>query len=57
METLVFAFAILLLSMGGLALGVMAGRKPIKGSCGGLACVKDIDCGACRAKRALEEPQ
>lgn len=57
METLVFAFAILLLSMGGLALGVMAGRKPIKGSCGGLACVKNIDCGACRAKRALEEPK
>ncbi|WP_306258945.1 (Na+)-NQR maturation NqrM [Pararhizobium sp. IMCC21322] len=57
METLVFAFVILLVSMGGLALGAMAGRKPIKGSCGGLACVKGIDCGACRAKRTLEEPQ
>ncbi len=57
MGTLVFAFAILLVSMGGLALGVMAGRKPIKGSCGGLACMKDIDCGACRGKRLLEEPQ
>lgn len=57
METLIFAFGILLVSMCGLALGVMSGRKPIKGSCGGLACVKDIDCGACRAKRTLEEPQ
>lgn len=57
MGTLVFAFAILLVSMGGLALGVMVGRKPINGSCGGLACMKDIDCGACRAKRTLEEPQ
>lgn len=57
METLLFAFAILLVSMGGLALGVMAGRKPIKGSCGGLACVKNIDCGACRAKHTTGEPQ
>lgn len=57
METIIFAFAILLLSMAGLALGVMAGRKPIKGSCGGLACVKGIDCGACKAKRKLGEPQ
>jgi hypothetical protein len=57
METIIFAFAILLLSMAGLALGVMAGRKPIKGSCGGLACVKGIDCGACKAKRKMGEPQ
>lgn len=56
MGTIIFAFAILLLSMGGLALGVMAGRKPIKGSCGGLACVKGIDCGACRAKHGSGEP-
>jgi hypothetical protein len=56
-ETIIFAFAILLLAMAGLALGVMAGRKPIKGSCGGLACIKGIDCGACKAKHKTGELQ
>lgn len=55
METFLFTFAIFLIAIGGLAIGVMAGRAPIKGSCGGLACVKGIDCGVCKAKRAMED--
>ncbi|MEH6726647.1 MAG: (Na+)-NQR maturation NqrM [Hyphomicrobiales bacterium] len=55
MGTIIFAFSIVLLSMGGLALGVMAGRKPIKGSCGGLACLKGVDCSVCPNKSAPGE--
>jgi len=55
METFIFAFVIILLAIAGLAVGVIAGRAPIKGSCGGLACVKGVDCGVCKAKRALED--
>lgn len=47
METLILAFAIILLAMGGLAIGSMFGRAPIKGSCGGLSCIKGADCAAC----------
>ena len=50
METIILAFFIILLAIGGLALGVTVGRPPIMGSCGGLACVKGIDCGACKAQ-------
>lgn len=50
METIILAFLILLLAIAGLAIGVLAGRAPIKGSCGGLACIKGIDCGVCKAK-------
>lgn len=55
METVLFAFVILLISICGLALGTMFGRAPIAGSCGGLACVKGIDCGACKAKHGGKE--
>lgn len=55
--TIIFAFAILLLSVGGLAIGVMAGRKPIRGSCGGLACVKGFECGSCGAKHKVTGPR
>lgn len=54
METLIFTFAIFLLAMAGLAIGAMAGRAPIKGSCGGLACIKNVDCGACGRRRQQE---
>lgn len=55
METVIFAFIVLILSIGGLALGVIAGRPPIKGSCGGLACLKGVDCGACKAGAKAED--
>ena len=40
METLITAiisFAVFGLVIGGMAVGVMAGRQPIKGSCGGVS--------------------
>lgn len=49
MSTFLLTFAIILLAIGGLAIGVLFGRPPIKGSCGGVNCIKGSDCGACRA--------
>jgi hypothetical protein len=36
MATLIGTFVLLLLVVAGMAIGVMFGRKPLKGSCGGL---------------------
>lgn len=38
MGTLVLALVLMLFAIAGLGLGVMFGRPPIKGSCGGLNC-------------------
>ncbi|MEM6477541.1 MAG: (Na+)-NQR maturation NqrM [Pseudomonadota bacterium] len=49
METFVLAFAILLLVMLGMALGVIFMDKRIKGSCGGLNAISDADqCLVCK---------
>lgn len=50
METILFTFGILLLSICGLAIGTMFGRAPVAGSCGGISCIKGVDCGACKAR-------
>ena len=34
--TLILSFVIIVLAVAGMAVGVMAGREPIKGSCGGV---------------------
>ncbi|HDZ09065.1 (Na+)-NQR maturation NqrM [Pseudohongiella sp.] len=36
MTTLIASFVIMLMVVGGMAVGVLLGREPIKGSCGGL---------------------
>lgn len=36
MSTFLFSFILIGLAMAGLSVGVLFGRKPIKGSCGGL---------------------
>ena len=54
METIILAFIISLLAILGLAIGVIMGRAPIKGSCGGLACHKRISCGVCKARQQEE---
>ena len=36
LPTLLITFAVLLVTIAGMAIGVMNGRKPISGSCGGL---------------------
>ena len=50
METVFLAVIVVCLSVLGLAAGAIMGRGPVKGSCGGLACIKGVDCAAC-AKR------
>jgi hypothetical protein len=57
MQTLLLAFPIVLLAIGGLAIGSMFGRAPVKGSCGGLACIKGTSCGACKAGGRAEEEE
>jgi hypothetical protein len=49
--TAVLSFAVFALVIGGMALGVMAGRQPIKGSCGGASgkgCELCSNRGSCR---------
>lgn len=42
------AFGVMLLVVAGMAIGVMAGRKPIAGSCGGIANLGiEKECGIC----------
>jgi len=36
MQTLILSFVVLLLIVAGMAVGVLMGRKPIAGSCGGM---------------------
>ena len=36
METLILSFVVLILIVVGMAVGVLMGRKPIAGSCGGM---------------------
>ena len=45
MTTMLLAFLLMLVLVGAMAIGVLMGRKPIQGSCGGLAQV-GVD-GAC----------
>ena len=44
---LLLGFAIVVLAMGGLALGLAFGRGAVKGSCGGMSCIKDVACEGC----------
>ena len=53
MMTLVFAVIISLLAVLGLAVGLFAGRGPIKGSCGGLSCV-GLECARCPSRQRDE---
>jgi hypothetical protein len=51
MATIILSIVIVLLSAGGLAVGLFFGRAPIKGSCGGLPCGNDTGCDACSSNR------
>lgn len=55
MTLFLFSFAIIALAGLGLAIGVLAGRDPIKGSCGGLSCAGA--CATCpnRTKRDMDQ--
>lgn len=43
--TLLLALLLTGLSVAGLALGVLVGRRPLRGSCGGLSCESCRSCG------------
>ncbi|MGI9408900.1 MAG: hypothetical protein ACR2OV_02420 [Hyphomicrobiaceae bacterium] len=51
MATIILSIVIVLLAAGGLAVGLLFGRAPIKGSCGGLACRNDTGCEGCSRHR------
>jgi len=46
--TLLFSFLFMMLVVGGMAVGVMFGRKPIAGSCGGMKALgMNVECEIC----------
>lgn len=47
MATLIGTFVLLALVVAGMAIGVMFGRKPLKGSCGGLNNGGEGSCNVC----------
>lgn len=48
MLTILIAFAVMLLIVTGMAVGVLLGRKPISGSCGGMSAIgMDGACDVC----------
>ena len=48
MSTMIFAFLFMLLMISIMAVGVIMGRKPISGSCGGMKALgMDVECEIC----------
>ena len=47
MSQFLIMLLVILMAIGGLSIGLAFGRGPIKGSCGGLACIEEADCSAC----------
>lgn len=48
MLTIVLAFALMLLLVAAMAVGVLMGRKPISGSCGGMSALgMEVACDIC----------
>ncbi len=52
---LLIAPLIVLLAAGGLGLGLVLGRGPLRGSCGGPDCLAGDACGVCPKRRARED--
>jgi hypothetical protein len=48
MTTFIFTFLVFVLLIAAMAIGVLVGRKPIKGSCGGMSALGiDTECDIC----------
>lgn len=48
MHTILVSLVVFPLAVGALAVGLLFGRPPLKGSCGGVACRLGMDCQGCR---------
>ncbi len=58
MSTMIFAFVFMLLMTSAMAIGVIMGRKPISGSCGGMKALgMDVECEICGGNPALCESE
>jgi len=58
MLTMLIAVVVVLLLVAGMAIGVIMGREPIKGSCGGMAALGiDTECDICGGNPALCETE
>ena len=56
MATIIFAFLFMLAMVGIMAIGVIMGRAPISGSCGGMKALgMDVECEICGGNPALCE--
>lgn len=52
MSTFVISFFLVMLIMAGMAIGVLLGRKPLQGSCGGLNKIEGLgECDICGGDR------
>ena len=56
LATLGLSFVLMVLVVGAMSVGVLAGRPPIRGSCGGLGAGRCASCsGVCRKQRATQD--
>ena len=56
MTTAIFAFFFMVIMVGAMAIGVLMGRKPISGSCGGMKALgMDVECEICGGNPSLCE--
>jgi hypothetical protein len=51
MDVFLLSLILFLAAIGGLAVGILFGKAPIRGSCGGLSCARDFDCAGCPNRR------
>ena len=54
MVTFVLVFLVFVVSFAALALGVIFGRAPIKGTCAGGICPKMFGCSGCQQNKTTE---
>jgi hypothetical protein len=51
-----FVLIVVLISMAGLAAGVLLGRAPLQGTCNSATCSKKFACAGCKKRRPKEDP-
>ncbi|OOV88275.1 (Na+)-NQR maturation NqrM [Oceanospirillum linum] len=58
MTTMILAFVVIALLITGMAVGVLFGRKPITGSCGGMSAIGMVaDCDICGGNKDICETE